>query len=503
MKLRNIEIALATLLLIFIIYKLFASVDGYIAGRFSDSAYGQEMFAAKGLHFNFWLNYFFPALLRWVDIYLAFMWIACSLPDKFITQRKWQQAVLSIIGGFLVIWLLFVLSDCVKMPFDDNVLPESLYHEFGVAAGISGIVLLYEIFKQIATWLLKRDAAKRTGKGNTIITDTIWFVSIWAIALLGVSLFQPYWGLGFFLAFIPPCVFLTYLVCLYYLIPKYYYQPEKGGFWLFTALITLAVNVPLSGIYTIKMSYGSLDFVAKFLFGWALQAVFIVPICIYLHKIKMKRSAELSNLKAELGTSNAGLQFLRSQINPHFLFNALNTLYGTALMENAEKTSEGIQKLGDMMRFMLHENHQDKIALSREIEYLNNYIDLQNLRIVSSPNIKIEVQIDDIIGYHEIAPMLLIPFVENAYKHGISLKNNSWININLFKTGDTLNLDVRNSIHPQQENDPERFHSGTGLDNVKQRLQLLYPGKHELVIRKNTQEFFIHLSLTLSSLPND
>lgn len=500
MKLRNIEIALATLFLLFVVYKLFASVDGYIAGRFSDSAYGREMFTAKGLHFNFWVNYFFPALLRWFAIYAAFIWIASSLPDKFITNRSWQKAVFSLIGGFIVIWLLFVLSDCVKMPFDDYVLPESLYHEFGVVAGISGVILLYEIFKQVAIWLLKRDAAKKTEKNNTIITDTIWFVSIWAIALLSASVFQPYWGLGFFLAFIPPSVFLTYLVCLYYLVPKYYYQPEKGGFWLFAALITLAVNVPLGGIYTIKMSYGSIDFVAKFLFGWALQAVFIVPICIYLHKIKMKRVAELTGLKAELGTSNAGLQFLRSQINPHFLFNALNTLYGTALMENAEKTGEGIQKLGDMMRFMLHENNQDKIALSRELDYLHNYIDLQNLRIASSPNISIELQIEDIIGYYEIAPMLLIPFIENAYKHGISLKEKSWIKVSLYKKDGTLHLDVYNSIHHKKENDPERYHSGTGLENVKQRLALLYPNKHELVIRQNAQEFFVHLSITLSSL---
>ncbi|MES2109861.1 MAG: histidine kinase [Bacteroidota bacterium] len=503
MKIRNIEITLATLLLIFIFYKQLAGIDGYIEGRFSDSAYGKEMFDAKGLHFNFWINYLFPALLKWLTMYLAFIWITCSLPDKFITGRNWRNAILSLIGGFVVIWLLFVSGDCIKMPFNDNILPEALYREFGVAGFISGIILLYEIVKQIALWQLKRDAVKKTGKTNTLTTDIIWFVLFWGIALLGVTLIAPYWGLGLFLALIPPCMFLTYLTCSYYLIPKYYYQPEKGGFWLYTALVTLAINIPFSGIYTISMSYGSIDFVFKFLFGWALQAACVVPLSIYLHKIRTKRAAELTNLKTELGTSNAGLQFLRSQINPHFLFNALNTLYGTALVENAERTGEGIQKLGDMMRFMLHENHLDKIALSREIDYLHNYIDLQNLRIALSPNIKIEVNIEDITGYYEIAPMLLIPFVENAYKHGISLKNTSWISVNLFKTGNTLNLDVRNSIHPEQENDPERYHSGTGLDNVKQRLELLYSQKHELVVRRNTQEFFVHLSITLSSIANN
>ena len=503
MKIRNIEITLATLLIIFIVYKQFAGIDGYIEGRFSDSAYGKEMFDAKGLHFNFWINYLFPATLRWIAMYLNFIWIACSLPDKFITERKWRNAILSLIGGFAAIWMLFVLADCIKMPFNDNILQEALYHEFGVVAFISGIILFYEILKQIALWLLKRDNVKKEGKTNTLASDIIWFVLLWGITLLGVTVVEPSWGLGLFLALIPPCMFLMYLVCYYYLVPGYYHQPEKGGFWLYTALITLAINIPVSGIFIIKMSYGSIDFAFKFIFGWLLQSACTVPLSIYLYKIRTKRAAELSSLKTELGTSNAGLQFLRSQINPHFLFNALNTLYGTALIENAERTGEGIQKLGDMMRFMLHENHLDKISLSREIDYLHNYIDLQNLRIALSPNIKIEVEIEDITGYYEIAPMLLIPFVENAYKHGISLKNTSWINVNLFKTGNTLNLDVRNSIHPEQENDPERYHSGTGLDNVKQRLELLYSQKHELVVRRNTQEFFVHLSITLSSIANN
>ncbi len=360
-------------------------------------------------------------------------------------------------------------------------------------------MLGYEILKRFITWALTQEKVNASWKNNTIITDIIWFVLVWGISMFGVTVFEPYWGFGLFMALIIPCCFIIYLVCFYWLIPKYYNQSEKGPFWLMVVLISLAVNLPFNGPYSSRASYSRLDFIVLFFFIWLLQIAVLVPLSLYLYKIKRERSVELNTLKTELGTSNAGLQFLRSQINPHFLFNALNTLYGTALMENAEKTGEGIQKLGDMMRFMLHENNQDKIALSREINYLHNYIDLQNLRIASSPNINIEIMIGDIVGYYEIGPMLLIPFIENAYKHGISLKEKSWIKVNLFKQDDTLHLDVHNSIHPEKENDPERSHSGTGLDNVKQRLQLLYPQRHELVIRKNTQEFFIHFSLTLTT----
>lgn len=201
------------------------------------------------------------------------------------------------------------------------------------------------------------------------------------------------------------------------------------------------------------------------------------------------------NLKVDQGSAN--LAFLRSQINPHFLFNALNTLYGTALQETAERTSEGIQKLGDMMRFMLHENNQDKIPVIREKEYLVNYVDLQNLRIKGQENIEIIFNRTEDGCTGEIAPMLLIPFVENAFKHGISLQKKSWVKISLRCLDGSVHLDVNNSIHRSSDEDPEKKSSGIGLDNVKQRLNLLYPNKHELVVRENELEYFVHLSIKL------
>jgi two-component system, LytTR family, sensor kinase len=153
--------------------------------------------------------------------------------------------------------------------------------------------------------------------------------------------------------------------------------------------------------------------------------------------------------------------------------------------------------LGDMMRFMLHENHQQKILLSREIEYLRNYIELQLLRTSTSPNILIETRIEDELTEKYIAPMLLIPFVENAFKHGVSLKHKSWIKITLHCDGNKLYFDVYNSTHARSEQDPEKDMSGIGLNNVKQRLELLYPNKQELIIRETPDEFFVHLTLQL------
>ncbi|WP_373523465.1 sensor histidine kinase [Aquiflexum sp.] len=207
--------------------------------------------------------------------------------------------------------------------------------------------------------------------------------------------------------------------------------------------------------------------------------------------------SEINTLSYKVDQGSANLSFLRSQINPHFLFNALNTLYGTALQENAERTSEGVQKLGDMMRFMLHENNQDKIPVEREKEYLVNYVDLQLLRIKEQENIEIVFSKGEDSCSGEIAPMLLIPFVENAFKHGISLQKKSWVKISLRCLAGSVHLDVNNSIHRSNDDDPERKASGIGLENVRQRLSLLYPGKHELVIRENEMEYFVHLSIKL------
>jgi two-component system LytT family sensor kinase len=217
-----------------------------------------------------------------------------------------------------------------------------------------------------------------------------------------------------------------------------------------------------------------------------------------MYKRFMQSNEEVISLQKELGTSTAKLDFLRSQINPHFLFNALNTLYGTAIQEKADRTTEGIQKLGDMMRFMLQENMQDKISLAREIEYLNNYITLQKLRTDTLPTVKIETEIDQQERLMQIAPLLLIPFVENAFKHGISFREPSYIKTTLGVNEKELFLDVSNSIHRKSENDPEKNGSGIGLVNVKQRLNLLYPKKHELIIRETEKDFFIHLTIQLS-----
>jgi LytS/YehU family sensor histidine kinase len=205
-------------------------------------------------------------------------------------------------------------------------------------------------------------------------------------------------------------------------------------------------------------------------------------------------------LQTQVSAKSAELSSLRAQINPHFLFNALNSLYATALKENGEKTADGIQKLGDMMRFMLQENNRDRIPLDKEIEYLRNYIEIQRMRIDESHNIEIRVNIQEPNRAIYLAPMMLTPFVENAFKHGISLRHPSWIYITLTLDDTRLYFKVHNSRHAKspetaERHDPEESQSGVGLDNVRKRLDLIYPGRHQLDIQRSEQDYFVSLTL--------
>lgn len=202
-----------------------------------------------------------------------------------------------------------------------------------------------------------------------------------------------------------------------------------------------------------------------------------------------------NKFQAQVTVKSAELDQLRAQVNPHFLFNALNTLYSVALKENAETTASGIQKLGDMMRFMLNENHQDLIPVSREVEQLENYIHIQRMRIDETQDIRITVHLRQPETEIRIAPMLLNPFVENAFKHGISLLKPSWIHITLTYDRENLFFKVHNSLHTHRETDPEKFNNGIGLENVSRRLNLLYPQRHRLVMEESEQDFFVSLTL--------
>lgn len=200
-----------------------------------------------------------------------------------------------------------------------------------------------------------------------------------------------------------------------------------------------------------------------------------------------------TNLQLSLKQKTSELDFLKSQVNPHFLFNSLNTVYGIALSENSPKTANGVQMLSEMMRFMLRENTEELIPVAKEIDYIHHYIELQSLRLSGSET---ALNIDmDRACKGEIAPMVLIPFIENAFKHGVSIRDSSFIQIVLRCWPGEVSLRVKNSKHNRPL--PKSEESGIGLSNVKERLAILYKDKYQLEIVEEEDSFDVRLNLAL------
>lgn len=195
----------------------------------------------------------------------------------------------------------------------------------------------------------------------------------------------------------------------------------------------------------------------------------------------------------------AELDHLRSQINPHFLFNTLNNIYAMARRNNDQPTGNAVLQLSGIMRYMLHESNVASVPLSSEVEQIRNFLNLVRLRYSEEDPLEIVTDFSLMTDDFQIAPLLLMPFVENAIKHGISRDGRGFVHITLRGGGEGIEFEVVNSIH----DDPGSFdeHSGIGLDNVRRRLSLLYPDSHSLDITSTSDSFKIRLSIAQESRP--
>lgn len=201
-----------------------------------------------------------------------------------------------------------------------------------------------------------------------------------------------------------------------------------------------------------------------------------------------QRLAETAREKAE-----AELNFLKSQINPHFLFNSLNSVYFLIDKKN-DDARKALHQFSDMLRYQLYEMNDEWVPIEKELKYLRDYFELQRLR----KEIGYTLEFKEGPGLHgfSIAPLLLIPFIENAFKHISHFKEKeNYIKVSLEKTGDHFEFHIENSTQPPTQN----LEGGIGLQNVKRRLELLYPGKYELVINRGSDCFEAKLSLICSS----
>lgn len=205
---------------------------------------------------------------------------------------------------------------------------------------------------------------------------------------------------------------------------------------------------------------------------------------------KEKEAAELQSEKLE-----AELKFLKSQINPHFLFNALNNIYTLTVLKS-DHAPENLLKLSGLLRYMLYDCKAERVPLGKEIEYLRHFIDLHLLK--DSRGLNVEVDLDESRPQMAIAPMLLIPFVENAFKHSkVEDRAKGWIKISLNAADRLIHFQVQNSVPGNAYT--KDLSGGIGLNNVQRQLELLYPGRYQLTITPQPEVFSIDLQLTTES----
>jgi two-component sensor histidine kinase len=202
---------------------------------------------------------------------------------------------------------------------------------------------------------------------------------------------------------------------------------------------------------------------------------------------------DTQKLKTELmlERQSGELALLRSQINPHFLFNTLNNIY-SLVYKKSEDAPEAVMKMSSIMRYMLYDATTDKVLLEKEIEYLKSFIELEKLRLRHKDFV--DLNISGNVEGHTIAPMLLIPFVENAFKHGSRNVSTSGIKINLSVEPDQIRFVVRNYLRKNTIINEDQV-GGIGLSNIRRRLNLLYPGKHQLEISSREDLFNVQLIL--------
>lgn len=286
--------------------------------------------------------------------------------------------------------------------------------------------------------------------------------------------------------------FISYVLLLIYfyvntyvLIPQFYFKKKYTIFilcnWFSFAVVAF---LPIFIVQNTETWYGKY-------FPYYLGQSFFKFLSVFIFSVLLKVSNKWK--KAEEEKRNAEISFLKAQVNPHFLFNTLNSIYSQAIVEGAKETATGIIKLSDMMRYVSNASSQKFVSLEKELDYIQNYVDLQKNRF--GDTIKIIYTVDGPAKGKQITPLILISFVENAFKHGVNPEEDSCIEIAIQIHDTELELKVFNKkVNIVYK---EEFASGLGIENTSNRLKLIYPDKHVLDIENTAKEFSVRLKIML------
>lgn len=312
---------------------------------------------------------------------------------------------------------------------------------------------------------------------------------------------------GSFAVFLLPVTMGTTYTTIYYLLPGFLLKKKYLLFSLYSfytlvlSAFTLVISIFYGLVFIMNMNYSGMPAPGRSLLSMLVLVYLVVVLVSAFTLLKQNYSSIAENralenkfLQAQLKLKEQELLYLKLQVHPHFLFNTLNTLYGHAL-QKSEEAPDMILKLSNLLDYLLYQADKPLVSLGSEIEHIQDYIALEQMRFRN--NLLVAFDLPPNTENIDIPPMLLIPFVENSFKHGQPVEGKLRISISLQADKEKLNFFIMNSV--KADTTPET-QNGLGLKNLKKRLQLLYPDRHSFSAEKTGNCFEAHLSITHSKV---
>ncbi len=351
------------------------------------------------------------------------------------------------------------------------------------------------------------DKAKKKKYISILIHLTSWFLAS------GIP-FMLFWRgneSDFLAKLIHHSVFVLALVTVYYLnyfviINKLMFRKRMWEFTLVNLLLILVVgqliyqwdmlnlptfdSTPPDGRHNPK-----LPFALFYFFKYVIAYIFPLGVCIAVKTTGKWYTMEAEMQEEEKKRTEAELTNLRQQLNPHFLFNTLNNIYSLIAI-SPDKAQNTVLELSKLLRYALYENNHNFVPLQHEIDFIKNYVELMRIRLTADIEVKSNIEVSS-VSNHLVAPMLFISLVENSFKHGISPSHPSFIHITIHELNNQLHCTIRNSCFPKSSADQSG--SGIGLDNLRRRLQLIYPSQHTFTAQKEDNTFVAQLIIPLNN----
>ena len=295
-------------------------------------------------------------------------------------------------------------------------------------------------------------------------------------------------------------MFVLYCLNYYLLVPKFLHGDKSKWFYLVNVFLLLAWNlyrfIPKEDFpQEVVDQFGEnlwAIYVGGVLFSVFWQ-VLVILLAVGIRQVMRSNEVEFQLEEERRKTAEAELTWLKHQLNPHFLFNTLNNISSLTQID-PDRAQESIGQLSDLLRYALYDSESEKVQLSSELEFMDNYIDLMALRCNDLTTV--EKRLETPTRPVEIAPLLFISLIENAFKHGVNARYPSFVRVSMGMDGDTLVFTCDNSRFEKQGTD--RIGSGIGLENMKRRLELLYPGRY--TYEQTASDDAYHVKVTLQGL---